>query len=122
MDLLDKYLSDDSEKKQSPNYKINKSYKKLPTKKENDSIQSFTHKIKIECKNFMVSEYKLISLFSIILAIIFFIFGKNSIRWVFVACYLLGTLLSFLSGYFVVLIGIANCEEILSKSKYFLFK
>jgi Na+/H+-translocating membrane pyrophosphatase len=127
MDLLERYLSDEDpgetgnvrNKPENTKKEMNVGEKKskLPTRKEEISINSITNKIKIECKNFLVSEYKLIVLFSLFLCLVFCFFGKNKIRWFFIMAYILGTLLSFICGYISTVIAVLNCQEILSKSK-----
>jgi Na+/H+-translocating membrane pyrophosphatase len=127
MDLLERYLSDEDQvetgnvrnKPENINNEKNVSVKKskLPTRKEEISINSITNKIKIECINFLVSEYKLIVLFSLFLCIVFCVFGKNKIRWFFIMAYILGTLLSFICGYISTIKAVLNCQEVLSKSK-----
>jgi hypothetical protein len=81
------------------------------------SVQEIIAQLKIECRNFLVAEFKLILFYALILCVVFYFFGKTSICLFFIIFFLLGILISLLCAYLITTVAVSNCEIILNQSK-----
>jgi hypothetical protein len=89
---------------------------KIDKHKEN-LISEISNQIKVQCKNFLVSEFKLISIFSIAIAIFFYFFGESLIALYFCISFLLGVFISLFSAYVLTVRAVESCEITLHFSK-----
>lgn len=129
------YLLDDSNSKSlSPDKKLNKQEQRLDKdeRKSDDelllrqslmihkdySIRDVIFQIKTESRNFLISEFRLILIFSLIIAIFFYFAGKEAIAFYFVISFLIGVVISLICVYYAASIAVGNCEMVLNYAKY----
>jgi Na+/H+-translocating membrane pyrophosphatase len=86
-------------------------------KAKESSMHDLINQIKIECKNFLLSEFKIIILFSLMICIFFYYSGKDTIAFYFASSFFIGIIISLISSYYVTIIAINNCEVVLGESK-----
>lgn len=125
-DNFEKYLLTDLEINQDllsseEDDEENEKKRVIPKAKVSDKIsfgvQDILTQIRVECSNFLISEFKLVVLYSSILTIFFYFAGKNEIALYFCISFLLGVSISLICAYSIIKISTSNVEILINKAK-----
>lgn len=119
LDIFDKYLQNeetninDDKKEEKETHKL----KEEGPMQLSYSIQDVINQIKVECKNFLFSEFKLIMIYSAIFCVFFYFAGKPTIAIFFILSFLIGIVISLVCVYYATTIAVTNCEIVLNQSR-----
>lgn len=78
------------------------------------NINDLLLQIRQECENFLMSEFKLILLFSLVLTIFFYIVGKRDMASYFCISFLMGVIITLISGFVITRVAVKNIQKLVS--------